>query len=105
MGIVGGPAAWLAAGFPEVPTIGETVPGYAAPGYFGVVGPGGMEKGLAQRISQDIAKALQMPEVKKQLDMRGLVPIGSTPEQFERLVRSEIQTLGRVVEATGMSTE
>ncbi|MEN9418521.1 MAG: hypothetical protein RI988_2141 [Pseudomonadota bacterium] len=92
-------------GFPDVPTIGETVPGYATPGYFGVVGPGGMDKGLASRISQDIAKALQMPEVKRQLDMRGLVPIGSTPEQFERLVRSEMQTLGRVVEATGMSTE
>lgn len=92
-------------GFPDVPTIGESVAGYSTSGYFGVVAPGNMDKGLAQRISQDIASALQAPEVRKQLDARGLVPIGSTPEQFERLVRRDMQSLGRLVEATGMSTE
>jgi tripartite-type tricarboxylate transporter receptor subunit TctC len=91
--------------FPDVPTIGETIPGYSIGSYFGVVAPGGMDKALAQRISQDIAKALQSPRVKEQLDVRGLIAVGSSPEAFERMVRAEIQDMAKLVEAAGISID
>lgn len=93
------------AAFPDVPTVGESIPGYRMGSYFGVVGPGGMDKALAQRVSRDLADALRSPEVKQQLDARGLVAVGSSPQEFERMVRAEMQEMARLVEATGLSVD
>jgi tripartite-type tricarboxylate transporter receptor subunit TctC len=93
------------AGFPDAPAIGESVPGYSMGSYFGVVGPGGMSKALGGRISQDIARALHSPELKRQLDARQLVPVGSTPEEFDRLVRKEMQEMAKLVEAAGITLD
>ncbi|WP_186510749.1 Bug family tripartite tricarboxylate transporter substrate binding protein [Caenimonas sedimenti] len=90
------------AGFPDVPAIGESVPGYSMGSYFGVIGPGGMDKALAGRISLDIAQALQTPELQRQLAARQLVAVGSSPEAFERLVRKEMQEMGKLVESAGI---
>ncbi len=92
-------------GFPDVPTVAEALPGYRMGSYFGVVGPGGMDPALARRISQDIGLALRSPQVSQQLQARGLVAVGSTPEAFERLVRSEISDMARLVEATGIRVD
>ena len=73
--------------------------------YFGVIGPGGLAKALGNRISKDIAKALASPEVQARLDGLQLVAVGSTPEAFEQLVRKDMQTMARLVQATGLSAE
>ncbi len=91
--------------FPDVPTIGATLPGYSVGSYFGVVGPGGMAKPLAARISQDIAKAMNANEVKARLNVLQLVGVGSTPEEFEKLVRSDITALNKLIAAAGITIE
>ena len=93
------------AALPLVPTVGESIPGYALGSYFGVIGPGGLPKALGNRISKDIAKALASPEVQARLDGLQLVAVGSTPEEFEQLVRKDMQSMARLVQATGLSAE
>ena len=93
------------AAFPEVPTIGDSIPGYSMGSYFGVVAPGGMARPLAQRLSQDIAKALASPEVKARLDTLQLAGVGSSPEEFEKLVRADIAAMAKLVESTGLSID
>ena len=93
------------AALPLVPTLGDSIPGYGLGSYFGVIGPGGLPKALGNRISKDIAKALASPEVQARLDGLQLVAEGSTPEEFEQLVRKDMQSMTRLVEATGLSAE
>ena len=81
------------------------MPGYGLGSYFGVIGPGGLPKALGNRISKDIAKALASPEVQARLDGLQLVAVGSTQEEFEQLVRKDMQSMTRLVEATGLSAE
>src|SRR4051812_36211734 len=92
-------------GFKDVPTVGEGLPGYSIESYFGVIAPGGTPPATVARISKDIAAALGSPEVKARLDALQLVPVGSTPEAFEQLVRRDLQKMGKLVEAAGITPE
>jgi tripartite-type tricarboxylate transporter receptor subunit TctC len=85
---------------PELPTVAEAgVPGFAAEAWYGMLVPAGTPKEIIQRLHADSVKALQFPDVKKRLDVTGLVPIGNTPEEYERYIRSEIEKWGKIVKA------
>jgi tripartite-type tricarboxylate transporter receptor subunit TctC len=91
--------------FPDVPTIGETIPGYAMSSYFGVVASAGTPRPAVARMSQDIAQALASPEVKAALDKMDLIAVGSTPEAFEKLIRADMQVIAKVVKEAGIETQ
>jgi len=91
--------------FPDVPTIGETIPGYSMSSYFGVMASGSMPRPAVARLSQDIAHALASPEVKASLDTMDLVAVGSTPEAFEKLVREDMQKVAKLVKEAGIEAQ
>jgi tripartite-type tricarboxylate transporter receptor subunit TctC len=82
---------------PEVPTIGETVPGYEVVHWYGVWGPKGLPKAIVTRWNSEIAKFLQTDEMKKRLAAEGLEPAGGPPEQFLNRVKSDVTKWKRVV--------
>jgi tripartite-type tricarboxylate transporter receptor subunit TctC len=90
---------------PEIPLIAETVPGFSALSYIGVIAPAGVPKPLLQKISADIAKAVKSPELSERMTQLGMEPVGSTPEEYDAVIRSEIDKWSRVVKAANIKIE
>ena len=91
---------------PEVPTVAEAgVPGFEFDTWYGLFVPSSTPRPITKQISAEVARALNLPEVKTQLATRGAVPRASTPEEFDAFVRSEIEKMAGIVKAAGLKTE
>lgn len=91
--------------FPDVPAIGETLPGYESSAWFGLFAPGRMNPELAKRLSDAARVAIQSPEVKRRIEMEGAVPAGNSPQEFAKFVESEIVRWRTVVQYSGAKPE
>jgi tripartite-type tricarboxylate transporter receptor subunit TctC len=91
---------------PEIPTVGESVPGYVMPAsWLGFFGPAGMPEAITRRLNAEIMKAIQAPEVKARLEGAGMPVTGSTPEVFAKMVRDDIETFRKIVTSAGIKPE
>jgi tripartite-type tricarboxylate transporter receptor subunit TctC len=90
---------------PNVPTIGEIVPGYELEVWWGLLGPGGMPPDLVARISQDFVAALNTDAVKQRLTRLGATPIGSTPQAFDAKIHADYEKWGPIITAGGIKAE
>lgn len=94
------------AGLPEVPSLGETLPGFRKPGsWFGFLGPAGLPQPVLIRLNAEIVKALNAPELRARLDEGAMTVIANTPEQFAAMVKSGIDVYGRLIKAAGIEPE
>ena len=82
---------------PNVPTIGETIPGFESGSWQGIFVPAGTPREIVVRLSQEIAKALKTPEVLNLLRSGGNEPVGSTPEEFAARFKADIELFAKVV--------
>jgi tripartite-type tricarboxylate transporter receptor subunit TctC len=82
---------------PEVPTIGETVPGYEVTHWYGIWGPKGLPADIVKRWNREVAAFLQTEEMKKRLATEGLEPAGGPPEQFRGRISRDVEKWKRVV--------
>ena len=99
--VIAGPArASVLPGVPSAPESG--MPDLQVVGWYAVVGPAGLPKEIVSRLSAEINRALEVPDVKERLLNVGLTPKGSTPDELSALIRSDVQRLGKVVRASGM---
>lgn len=88
--------------FPELPTVAESgVPGFEARQWYGVVAPAGTPREIVARLSGEIAKIVQTPELRKHFLTEGSEPIGSKPEEFGKYIQAEIAKWAKVVKASG----
>lgn len=83
-----GPARFFA--LPDVPTIGETLPGYEVTSYFGLAGPPGLEAEIVKRLNEATVTMVKEPETIEKLRVLGSAPLSSTPEGFKERVASDI---------------
>jgi len=90
---------------PEYPVVSETVPGVSALSIVGIVAPASTPKDLVHRISADIASAVKSSDLTERMKQQGMEPIGSTPEQFDALIRAEIEKWSRVVRISGAKAD
>jgi len=89
--------AQRAPALPDVPAIAETVPGYEVTHWYGMWGPKGLPEPIVARWNRDVAKVLQLEDVKKRLASEGMVPGGGSPESFAKFLRQQIEKWRRVV--------
>jgi tripartite-type tricarboxylate transporter receptor subunit TctC len=89
----------------DYPTVAETLPGFNVGALLGFVAPAGTPKPVLQKIQADTAKALATPDVQKRAQEFGLQVVGSTPEQFDALIASEMKRWGRIVTEAKIETE
>ena len=82
---------------PEVPAIGEVVPGYVGDAWHGLFAPAGTPQPIIDKLAADFAKVLAMPEVRKRLTDIGLEPVGTTPAQFAAIVKNDHAKWGEVI--------
>lgn len=90
-----------AAGAPEIPAIAETLPGFRVQSIQGVVVPAATPRALIQKLSADFVSVLRSADVRARLAEIGLEPEGTTPEQFDAVIRTEIEKWARVVKSSG----
>lgn len=86
---------------PELPTIGETVPGYEVTNWFGIIAPRGTPRMVIVRINADLNKALKASGLKDLLRAQGADAAGGTPEEFAAMIRKDFAKWGRVVKDSG----
>jgi tripartite-type tricarboxylate transporter receptor subunit TctC len=94
-----------AAVLPEVPTIGETVPGYAMSTWYGAVVPVKTPREIVQRLNQEILKALALPDVKERMASLGAEIVGSSPEQTATIFKTDIAKFTKVAQAANIRAD
>lgn len=90
---------------PDLPTIAETVPGFEATQWYGVVGPAGMAREVVARLNAAVAKALETPEAKRRLEDEGAEAAAGPPEHFGAFIASESARWGALIRRAGMTLE
>jgi tripartite-type tricarboxylate transporter receptor subunit TctC len=91
---------------PDIPAIAEAgVPGYEASSWFGVLAPAGTPKEIVNKLSSEIAKILQTPEIKERLLSQGAEPVGNTPDQFAAFIKAETAKWAKVVKESGATVD
>ncbi len=87
---------------PGLPTIGETVPGYEASSWFGMLAPANTPRAVVDKINAAVNKALADPAVKQQMDSLGVEIIGGTPDQFAAYVKAKVAEMSEVAKAANL---
>ena len=90
---------------PNVPTLGETLPGYEVELWFGTMAPRGTPQPIIDRINGVVNKALESAEIKKNLEQQGMVPTGGTPQKFGERIRKEYERWLKVVQEANIKAE
>jgi tripartite-type tricarboxylate transporter receptor subunit TctC len=90
---------------PEIPLVAESVPGFSAMSIIGVIAPAGVPADLRRRIGADIARGVKSPELNERMVALGMEPVGSTADEYDALIRSEIDKWSAVVKRAGIRLE
>jgi len=90
---------------PDIPTVAETLPGFANNGWYGLVAPPATPPVIVSRLNAEMTRALAQPEFSKQLEATGMVPGGGTPAEWREFVRSELARWTKVVREAGISMQ
>ena len=77
------------------------MPGFDASGWQGLVAPAGTPRLILERLSQEIARILNRPDVKEKLLNQGLEPFASSPAEFDAFIAQEVVKWGKVIKRVG----
>lgn len=103
LGVLGAQRSQLA---PEIPTLAEAgVPGYDAAGWFALLAPAGTPPAVVNRLNSVINELLATPELRRQFANVGLEPLGGSPEELARLMRSETEKWAKVIKVSGAKVD
>jgi tripartite-type tricarboxylate transporter receptor subunit TctC len=86
---------------PDVPTIGETIPGFACAPWWGLLAPAGTPREVVTKLHSETVRILALPEVKSHYANLGMTAISNTPEQFAAYITEETARWAKIVKATG----
>jgi len=88
---------------PDVPALAETLPEFRRPETSqGLLAPAGVARPILEKISTEVGRILDLPDVKERLQNIGYLPAPSTPDEYTTLLRTQIETLSRVTREVGL---
>ncbi len=90
-----------ATALPEYPAVAESLPGYAAFQWYGVLVRTGTPPEIVNTLHAELVKIMQMPDLRARIESEGSIPGGSTPQQFTAHMRDETVKWAKVVEVSG----
>lgn len=90
---------------PDVPTVGETLPGYEMSVWYGAFGPRGMAPDLVTRLNAEINKVMTMPDVKERMAQIGVEVINVSAAQFAERLHADAKKWGNLIREFGIKAE
>jgi tripartite-type tricarboxylate transporter receptor subunit TctC len=88
------------AAIPNIPTVAESgVPGYETGSWYGVVVPAGTPKAAIDRLSREIQTIVKAQDITSKLNEEAVIPVGSTPEAFDKHIRAELARWAKVIKS------
>ena len=94
------------AAIPNVPTVAEAgVPGYETGSWYGVVVPAGTPRAAIDRLSREIQGIVKSADITSKLNEEAVIPVGSTPEAFDKHIRAELARWAKVIKAAKIELE
>jgi tripartite-type tricarboxylate transporter receptor subunit TctC len=90
---------------PELPTIADDLPGYEMSGWIGFMAPAGMPREISARLSSEVRKVLEIPEIKERFLALGLEPAGNTPEEYAEFLKRQNDRYASIVRQAGLKLD
>jgi tripartite-type tricarboxylate transporter receptor subunit TctC len=90
---------------PDIPTLGESVPGYEAVGWYGLSAPRNTPAEIVNRLNQATNAALTDPKLKERLAGLGVGPLAMTPAEFEKFIAGDVDKWAKVIKFAGIKSE
>ncbi|MGH8617573.1 MAG: Bug family tripartite tricarboxylate transporter substrate binding protein, partial [Burkholderiales bacterium] len=90
---------------PNVPTVGESIPGYEFNNWYGFLAPLKLPRAQVDKVNADLAKVLALPDVKERFSTLGADITPSTPEKFGALMKADAEKWGKVVKAAKIKAD
>lgn len=84
---------------PDVPTLKESGIDVEADAWMGLIAPGGMAKDMVAKINKDVVAIITQPDVKEKLGKTLMEPVGSSPDDFRKVINAEVDRWGPVIKA------
>lgn len=91
--------------FPDLPAVGETVPGFDTVPWAGMFAPAGTPKPIINRLNAEIVKAINKPAINQKLAESGLQPGPSTPAELDKFVKEQLAAWGKKIKDAGIQPE
>jgi tripartite-type tricarboxylate transporter receptor subunit TctC len=91
--------------FPQLPTVAETVPGYKWEFWYGLIAPMHTPKEILQQIAQEVKKINEFSDVKERYAGLGLDPVSNTPDEFDKMIKSEVTEFTRIAKSAKITAE
>ncbi len=94
-------------GAPEIPTVAEAlkIPDYEVDSWYALFAPAKTSPAIIARMQKEIARTIQLPEVKQKLLEQGGDTVGSSPEELGRIVKDELRKWAEVISAAKIKLE
>jgi tripartite-type tricarboxylate transporter receptor subunit TctC len=91
---------------PGVPTIAESgYPGFDASGWFAVFAPAKTPQAIVAKLSDEVRNVLRLPDVRRNMELQGAEPVGSTPAELAQWMQAEVERWRRVLTAANIKTD
>jgi len=87
---------------PDLPAIAQTVPGFDMTNWYGLLVAGGTSRDIINKLQQEVARVLNLPELKERLAGEGMTTVASTPEQFVEFLAKETAKYNRIIKSAGI---
>ena len=97
--------SYRAQAFPDVPPLGDALPGFEYQGWYGVLAPSKTPRTIVNLLSREIAQTLARADIQQGIANQGAIAKYGTPEAFDKLVHGEIATRKKVWKAAGVKAE
>ena len=90
------------AALPDIPTLAETLPGFQAVAWFGIVGPPKTPAAIAEKVAASVREVLSFPDVQKRLAELSAEPMGLSPAETAAFMKLETERWGAVIRSAGV---
>ena len=90
---------------PDVPPIADTLPGYEARGWNGILAPAGTPKPVIDRLNRELVKIVRSPAFASVLVNEGATPVGNTPAEFDAIIRADIRKWAKIIKEAGIRAD
>ena len=87
---------------PDLPAIAQDVSGFDMTNWYGLLVAGGTSRDIINKLQQEVARVLNLPELKERLAGEGMTVVASTPEQFVEFLARETAKYNRIIQAAGI---